>query len=535
MQSLIPPIEMGVMEQTPPLEKPVDPDTYFVGPGDVFIITLWGDLSNQFSSTITPEGTILIPTIGEIDLKDLCLSDVKGKITEAVLDRYRNTTVSVTLIKTRIFKVSVTGAVFAPGIYIAMATDRVSSLIEKAGGLIGYLDFTRKTSIPDLLVDDWQILSLQDTLIESTIKASKRRIILKRRNGETINVDLLKYERAGVLDGNPQLLDGDVIYVPVAEKDINTCGIFGAVTAPGYFEYFEHDRISDLLLLGNNITLNADSSSANLVRFDRDRISTSKIDIDLERILENPECEANLKLLPDDRVFINSREPYHRKRQVTVTGEIKFPGVYWIENDSTFLSEILIQAGNPTSFADLSNSEMFRKTAELKYDPEFERLKETPISQMSYSEYEYLKLKFREKSGSVSIDLDKLIKNKNRNYDVMLRNEDIINIPRLTNTVDIQGEVSNPGLISFKQGKDIEYYIERAGGFSERARKGKIRIIRGKTGEWVKPGGENQLRPGDTIWIPEKPAFNFWEVAKEVVLFTGNLATVYLVLRQAAK
>ena len=59
------------------LEAELENDNYMVGPGDKFKISIFGELENQFETDITPGGSILIPTIGEIDLIDQNLTNAK--------------------------------------------------------------------------------------------------------------------------------------------------------------------------------------------------------------------------------------------------------------------------------------------------------------------------------------------------------------------------------------------------------------------------------------------------------------------------
>jgi len=509
-----------------------------MGPGDILAINLWSELDTDFTLSITPEGTILVPTVGVIDLNGLTLRQAKEKISASVLDRYRKTSVTVTLLNTRTFQVSVAGAIYAPGVYTAHATDRVSTVVEKAGGLIGFVDFEDKTLIPSYLADLPKKKSTDDQTKEKMIilpKASKRAISLKRRDGTIISVDLLKYERTGSLEANPRVLDGDVVVIPVMEKTINTYGIFGAVRAPGFLEYSEGERVSDLIAIANGLTLNADSSSAQLIRFGGDKISTFLIDLNLISILGNPGGADDLLLRPDDRVFIKSIESYHDKLQVKIEGEVRFPGTYWIESDSVMLSKVLSRAGNPTEYADLSRAEMIRESGEFTFDPEFERLKKMQVDEMTQSEYEYFKMRSREKAGRVSINLVKLLKEKNHEYDIPLRPSDEIFIPRQELTVSVTGQVRNPGLVPFLDGASIDYYVSKAGGYSERAREGKVRIIRGSTGEWIKPSKKHHPQAGDIVMVPEKLERHYWQMTRDALFFAGNLATVYLVVRQATK
>ena len=101
--------------------------------------------------------------------------------------------------------------------------------------------------------------------------------------------------------------------------------------------------------------------------------------------------------------------------------------------------------------------------------------------------------------------------------------------------VRVSGNVVNPGLLSFEPGRDFTFYIEKAGGYSWRASKGEVRVIKEVTGEWIKPGKSTRIHPGDTIWIPEKPDRDYWGFFKDTMIVLGNVATFYLVISEAVK
>ena len=48
------------------LESIIDPALYFVGPSDVFSVNIWISPPLHFLLTVTPEGTLIIPTVGEV-------------------------------------------------------------------------------------------------------------------------------------------------------------------------------------------------------------------------------------------------------------------------------------------------------------------------------------------------------------------------------------------------------------------------------------------------------------------------------------
>jgi len=515
-------MDMGIRlpENVISLDRPIDPLTYVLGPGDKLSIFIWGNIQAQYNLAVTPEGKLLIPMVGPVDVSGLSLTDAKIKITEKILKRFQNVEVTADLIDLRIFRVSVGGAVNFPGIYNANCVTRVSEVIAKAGGFQGDEKILLRP------------LDKNKPVVLPVGTASHRNIMVKHTNGNIDIADVLIFEQAGELKYNFKLTDGDEIFVPLKEQNINLYGIFGGVKNPAYFEYSPRDSLRDLISLAHGLTLDVDSSKAELVRFDSDGKSITKIQIDLKKIISRE--IPDIQMLPDDRFFINIRNSFNEKNQVLVLGEVICPGFYAIDPDSTYLSQILEKTGGFTPLASLAEAEMTRFTDKEIADREFERLQLMEISDMSDLEYEYFKVKSREKPGRVAVNFQELYDQKNEN-DIKLRNGDVINIPRVSEVVNVSGEVANPGLLGYNPEYKFQDYIELAGGFSFRANKGKIRIIKGTTGEWKKAKNDTLLRPGDTILVPEKKKRNYINTIKDIMAFSANAATVYLVVREASK
>ena len=153
----------------PVLEGPVDPEKYYVGPSDVLSVNIWISPPLNFSLTVTPEGTLIIPTVGEVRVTDLTLREAKKRIIDEIKKKYLTGSPSVTLINPRPITVTVTGAIRYPGKYSLNATDRVDKAIAMA-------DKIQKDQPlePNENMEDWQ-RKLNER------KQSKRDIHLTRR------------------------------------------------------------------------------------------------------------------------------------------------------------------------------------------------------------------------------------------------------------------------------------------------------------------------------------------------------------------
>ncbi len=186
-----------------------------------------------------------------------------------------------------------------------------------------------------------------------------------------------------------------------------------------------------------------------------------------------------------------------------------------------------MQAGGFLEDASLVDATLYRAIADTSADPEFERIKIIPRVDMTDDEYDYLKAKSRQRYGKVVVDFNALFENNQLSEDVVLKRQDIINVPEKKNYITLIGQVVNPGNIIYNPNLSVEDYIQLAGGFSWRAIEGDVRVIKVNTGEWVDADDIDKLDPGDTIWILEDPPGpKFWDVFTTSLAVLGQIAAV---------
>ena len=160
-------------------------------------------------------------------------------------------------------------------------------------------------------------------------------------------------------------------------------------------------------------------------------------------------------------------------------------------------------------------------------DPEYERLKLIPTDKMTEDEYDYFKAKSRQSTGVVVVDFVKLFEKNDLSENIVLRKNDVINVPEKKDYIIMLGQFVNPGKIIFDSTLTVQDYIKLAGGFGWRAMEGDVRVIKAKTGEWVDADEDVLVQPGDTIWAPEEPpAEKFWVVFTQVLSVVAQVAAI---------
>jgi protein involved in polysaccharide export with SLBB domain len=524
-----------------PLEQTVNAEEYLVGPGDVVKIMV-GDRSDLvYDVAVSPEGSLLLPAMGAIEVANLTLAAAKQRIIEKFSGRYLSQNVSVYLTQLRAFRVSVNGEVVNPGMVPVNALNRASEAIALAGGLrtvIRVRSEREQVRVETATYSETNLKSSQTKINQEMMRgaASQRNIVITRRDGSTCRVDLVDYLHTGNLKSNPFLLDGDVIFVPAEETRAGRVSIEGALRLPSEFEYAPGDCVAALIALAQGYTTDADSSFIELVRFIGPSSRTTRTRLSLDRA--DPavrETSLNFVLQPDDRLYVRSLPKFHQGRSVEVVGEVFYPGRYDISEGQTHLKEIVTRAGGLTSNASLRSALVLRRAVEDVEDPEFERLKKMQVAEMTESEREYFKMKSRERNGAMGVNFNALFEKNDLSQNVILRDRDVINIPSQEITVKLTGQVVYPGLYPYEPGQTMKYYLEKAGGFNWNARRSRARIIKANTGEWAKADDDAIIDVGDTIFVPEKPERDWWTMYRELIMVLAQMATIYLVVDRAGK
>ncbi|MFC1692257.1 SLBB domain-containing protein [Candidatus Latescibacterota bacterium] len=521
------------------IDKKIDPETYIIGPGDLLSIYFWGELDQQYTPRVTPEGYVVIPTVGRTLVSDYTLKEAEQLIKKAVNEKYKDLDITINLLLPRRLRCSISGVVENPGMYEAHSLTRVSDLlvelvpIEVQEQMLSYRQSGSQQTTEMFQPTDFfegkkagLIVRSQAPEYRRVKKGSSKRAIIISRNNEEIPVDLLRFEKMGDLDANPYVSGGDNIIIQPYIGDIY---ISGEVNSEGTYEFKPGDRIYDMVAFGGGLTSLADTANATLVRFKSDGLDIENKLIDLyDALLSNPD-DPDYLLKESDRLFINTKYDYKVIANVSIEGEVKFPGEYAITPDVTRLSEFIAMAGGFTDRANLEESSIRKPYTSAMRDLEYERLRRMTREEMSDEEYEYYKMRSRTYENIITIDFIKLFEQNDESQDIFLESNDRIIIPMKRELINVLGAVQEPGYVRIQEGENINYYINSAGGFNWNAKTRAVRVIKAKTGQHFKPGNVS-IEGGDTILIPEKKPIDYWELFMNSVAVVADVATVIIVV-----
>jgi len=277
---------------TQALEQVINPDQYVVGPGDMFYINVSGEADLVFPSEVTPEGILIVETIGIFQAHGKKLSLLQEEIKQAGKTKYKLKGVFANLVKLRSFRVHVVGEVINPGTYVAQAVDRVSVVIDRAESLT-----------------DW---------------ADERHVEIRHSNGQIDSLDLFQFKKLGDLTENIFVQNGDVIYVPAINLIQETVILEGLVRQPGIHQIIANESLSSFLLRVDAFNRSLDPQSIYVVR--QDASGEKKIfNIDLlgEKHGSQDRRPMDIALQNGDQIFVPSL-----KNRVYVHGAVNIPGGY---------------------------------------------------------------------------------------------------------------------------------------------------------------------------------------------------------------
>lgn len=528
------------LKETIPLEGPIDAEIYLIGPGDMLQVDVWSAVPFSYPVIINPEGSAVIPTVGVVEVAGKSLLAAKQAIAKAVRNVYIKGEITVTLIAPRIFAVTVSGIVNNPGTFYASAVQRADQVIYqanlKAPGLTSMSSMVEQENRRLLERGDALKYYRSDELQQQQpLEFSLRNIRIIRRTGDTLAVDLVRYYATGSTRYNPFLYDGDRIIVPNLNLDGNSISITGAVRLEGTYEFVAGDSLSHVFEIAQGPTGFADLHHIDLYRTEKSQNQYRHERIDYAGIVNRYAPDVALK--PGDRIVVRQHSMRETPFSVTVKGEVEKQGLYPITFDRTKLSEIITAAGGFTPNASLANARVIRFSEpldKLESNPDYIRLYNMRLSDMGIFDREYFNLEALLQRNQLSIDFQQLFLKVDSTQDIILRDGDMILIPQDQNTVLVLGQVPRPGQLQFVSGKNYNYYIEQAGGITNRAEKSEIRIIKAGSKNWHKPN-KTKIEPGDTVWIPRKRDIEFdtyldW-VAK-IAGVLGSIATIILLVNK---
>jgi len=335
------------------------------------------------------------------------------------------------------------------------------------------------------------------------------------------------------------LIDNDslVIYSENEIKRDMHVTIYGAVKHPGTFEYFENMRLSDLVFLAGNPL-----KQSYLLQAEIARVNPGKPDevfhASLDEALNEKGSIQDFCLMEDDKVYIRTIPRWSTENNITIEGEVMFPGAYTLMEEEERLASIIKRCGGFTPDAFESGLVFIRGSIIDDIEKRHVRsiLASTEATILDSLNRPLPKLDQTvdlKGTSRIVINVEEALKNPNSPDNITLQRGDYIYVPRKPAGVQVLGAVAMNGTIVFKKGKKADYYIKASGGFSKDADKGQTRLA--KANGRIFSGGnafQSGIEAGDMLVVPQKlKRERHWlKSGTSIAAIASSILTAYLVI-----
>tara|TARA_B100000029_G_scaffold512193_1_gene608207 strand:+ start:1226 stop:3127 length:1902 start_codon:yes stop_codon:yes gene_type:complete len=536
------------------------PSDFKLGPGDEIILSLWGETNSREQFVINKEGLIYYENIGFINLSNKTLEEAEEVLIEELANIYSTlknqnnpTKLMLELGQLKSINVYFSGQIENPGINLVHPFSDVFSAIVQAGGITNngslrkiqiirsnkiievvdfYSFFTKgKDNFSKIRILDGDVIHIPEFSIRVEVQGETLNQGFFELNEDESISDLISYtggfsEKASsfaVLDmiipltertsddnarismninlkdsKNIKITNGSILNV-LAIGDVETkVEIFGRVKSPGAYPASSNLKSTLDIAGGFNDPLYRETIRDDeivVLRKDKNQF------YGLEFKIPYSESEK-FNLIPGDRIFVYENTMYSNLFSISVEGEVNKRGSFQLKSGMTVEDAIAFAEG----FSPLANKEAITVTEVF-----------TSIDDAGNE----IEQSTQVKDASLSFELT---------------NGSIINVLPLENVVSVEGNVYNPGLITYSKGKTVNKYINLAGGPKPNTLSTRIYVKRanGRIKKVTLMQGIGTIvRPGDTIFVPVDPdpqTFDITSFVADIATTLANIAAILVII-----
>ena len=571
------------------------PPSYLLGAGDELVVSLWGETQLRETYTVDREGKIYDDKVGLLNINGKTIEEAKiylenqfSRVYATLKGRNASTYIDVSLGRLKLININFVGHFSYPGVYPVHPFSNLLTGIMQAGGvdttgslreikiirngnifnIVDIYDFLLKGELSkDIQLRDQDIIFIRPRISSVTIdSAILRPGIYEAKSNESIKnlIDFaggLKAEASGLisveriipldkrvdnlsstknyyidyLNSKKNILqNGDKIIVNKIFESVNQVELIGQVKKPGKFYFNEGMTILDLIQLGGGLN---DSTywksiyhkSAELISKDPNSRYEVVRRVDLAKVLNNESENFLLKNL--DKLIIHANLNFFERENIQILGEVNIPGSYPVTYDKEPLESFINRAGGLTSRALEDGISIFRLK---KYSTET-LLRSASSNKLLKSDQAQIFSLGNDDKKSLTKDSDRIRVAWNNDNIPLLPGDSVV-VLESAGTVLIQGEVYNPGLIGFEEGKPLKYYIESAGGLTPMGNKNDI-IVKYANGVILpkKLFSDPKIKDGSTIIInkkEEKENIDFLGFATSTLSVISTTVTILVLSQQ---
>lgn len=376
-----------------------------------------------------------------------------GDVIEAksVSDKYTN-------------RVIVSGEVYLPGSYPLEEAPNLSTLLSLSSGLS-----------PDAYTTSALLYRTNNGVLNEMVSVDLQAILSNEKE-----IDLQPDDRLVVFNANKV----------APERKVSAQGAFNN---PNSFVYYDGMTARDLLLLASGFKLRANKTSIEVYRNqshlnDKQQLTS----------LEFSETEADqISLEPGDLMVVRLMEGFRPTENVRLTGYSRNPGTYPIKSNKYSLYDLYIDSQGALDGSNLAGVSISRLITNEDQD-KLERVSDSLIGEID-----------AKKRLSIGVNLEEIVQKRgNHKENIVLKANDIINIPSLETTISLIGEVQRETVVPFTR-LTTKQAIARAGGFSQNAKRSQVYVVYQNgsirsTTNFLFLRFRPKLEPGAIVVVPQK-------------------------------
>lgn len=461
-------------------------------------------------------------------------------------------------------RVKIDGAINRPGYYELSEKLTLSALIEKADGLR-----------PDAYLLRGNIIRLTNTL----------------------SLKNIAFDVNAVLEGSQDVIlsPEDLVKIPSIFEltEQKTITIDGQVINGGVFPHIDSMTVEDVVSMAGGLKEDASTTTIEVARRIGNNQSLAKsseiFKFEINGDLALNDQASTFMVEPFDLILIKSTPFVREHKVVRIEGEVNFPGFYALESNDDKISDLVERAGGLTQYGYPEGASLIRRTEYYRTQLEkgevdaLVKRKRTELEKKlggssDFSNYELIEkqlidyekqlieeFKIRESSNelearvfraqqlrklllrdsvsgseelverqAIGIALSKILEAPGSSDDLIVRDGDLISIPKRLETVRIQGEVLYPNTVKFATSLSLKEYVSASGGFSSKAQVSKSYVVYAngsaeRTKSFLFIRKFPKVKPGADIIIPQKEIKRKLSV-QEVLGITSSLATIALII-----
>lgn len=441
--------------------------------------------------------------------------------------------------------VLVQGHVYTPGVFAYHTGMRLSDVIRSVDDLEPNADMHYLLIRRELPPDRHLTAVSADLVAALTNPGSSADVPLMPRDR------IMVFDLASGRDHDIQPFIEELRVQATATRPTQLVHVDGAVKVPGDYPLETGMTVRDLVRAGGGLADAAYGGRAELTRYtvvDGETRRTQTLEVDLADVLRG-DPKANLALAAFDNLSIKEVPEWRGQESVELKGEVRFPGRYAIKRGES-LRSVLTRAGGLTPYAFPEGSVFTREELRRREQGQMDMLATRMQSQLTVLALQgavatqvsnanngtpaalvvgqslLTQLRAQRAVGRLVIDLPGALRGTPQ-ADVILRNGDILIVPRQQQEVTVIGEVQTSTSHLYRSDLSRDDYVALSGGVTRQADAKHIYVVRAN-GSVIASEGSRwfqhsnvRIKPGDTIVVPldatKYPPLPFWQAVTQII------------------